>query len=149
MNRLWGVFRLSEMEIFLHKCRKITPYSFKTQKINPKPSIQLPYVRKYCNSNQTIWSDIITLFSDKWSTDSVYSKLKQDLKDKVSKLKDEILMQNDDVEKIGKVLEQNGVELFRNYSDGSAVVELYSQLKPSPHLALEVLFFVSIYSFCS
>lgn len=127
------------MEIFLHRCRKITPYSFKTQPRNPKPSIQLPFVRKYCNSNQRIWSDIITLFSDKWSSDSVYSKLKQDLKDKVSKLKDEILIQNDDVEKIGKVLEENGVELFRSYSDGSAVVELYSQLKPSPHLALEIL----------
>ncbi|CAI9778511.1 unnamed protein product [Fraxinus pennsylvanica] len=48
-------------------------------------------------------------------------------------------MQNDDVEKIGKVLEENGVALFRSYSDRSSVVELYSQLKASPHLALEIL----------
>lgn len=74
---------------------------------------------------------------NKWSSpdDSI---AKQEQKEKVSVLKDELFKYSGDAENIEKVLEEKGVPLFRSYYDGSAVVELLNQLASSPDLALQV-----------
>ncbi|KAI3473894.1 hypothetical protein Pfo_028081 [Paulownia fortunei] len=130
MKRVW---RISEVQ----KC-------LNTHNILTKPSGPIQFTRPHVtqtprnDGNQTTLPDIISLFSDKWSHNSAETISEKKLREKVSKLKDELLTQNEDVEKIEKVLEENGVSLFRRYSDGSAVVELLTQLKSFPYLAMEV-----------
>ncbi|EYU38120.1 hypothetical protein ABFS82_14G195500 [Erythranthe guttata] len=130
MKRVW---RISEFQ----KC-------INTRNIITKPSLPLQFIRHVTQSpgiddgKHTTLSDIVSLFSDKWSRNPAETILKKNLREKVSKLKDELLTQNEDPEKIEKVLEENGVALFRIYSDGSAVVELLFQLKSFPYLAMEV-----------
>ncbi|CAK9135843.1 unnamed protein product [Ilex paraguariensis] len=79
---------------------------------------------------QSAFPKIIELFADKLSL--------EDLRNKVSILRDEVLRNCEESDKIERVLEENGVSLFRSYSDGSASIELLKQLDSWPHLALEV-----------
>lgn len=65
--------------------------------------------------------------------------LAEELKEKVADLRNEIVAHKQDVEKIEKVLEEKGVDLFRRYSDGSAIVQLLNQLRCFPSLAIEVI----------
>lgn len=88
-------------------------------------------------TSQTVWPNIISLFLNKWgSPDDLTTK--QDQRDSVSVLKDELLTYSGDAENIERVLEEKGVPLFRTYSDGSAVIELLKQLTSSPDLALQI-----------
>ncbi|XP_016454426.2 pentatricopeptide repeat-containing protein At2g30780 [Nicotiana tabacum] len=86
-------------------------------------------------SSQPAWSQVFALFADRWS--HADSLVKQDLRERVSHLRDELLACNGDAEKIERILADRGVLLFRRYADGSAVVELLKQLKSSPQLALQ------------
>lgn len=96
------------------------------------------------SSSQYVWPNVIGLFSGKWNYSD--SLLANDLRDKVSKLRDELVMHSGDVENLHKVLEEKGVSLFRKYRDGSAVVELLTQLSSSPQLAIEVHFLTPLIS---
>ncbi|XP_051143458.1 pentatricopeptide repeat-containing protein At2g30780 [Andrographis paniculata] len=89
------------------------------------------------NATPLLSSHIIALFTNTRTSETQH--LNEDLIDEVSKLKDQILDQNDDVDKLDKILQEKASPLFRMYSDGSAAVELLKQLKPFPRLALEVL----------
>ncbi|CAK9175869.1 unnamed protein product [Ilex paraguariensis] len=85
---------------------------------------------------QSALPKIIELFADKLSY--VDTRAMEDLRNKVSVLKDEVLRNCEESHKIERVLEEKGVSLFRSYSDGSASIELLKQLDSWPHLALEV-----------
>lgn len=142
MKRAW---RVTEF----HKCLLIK------QNIITKPSIPVQFIRHLTqtpaiNRNQTTFSDILFLLTEKGSPNPEETIEKRNLREKVSELKDQILTQDEDVEKIEKVLEENGTALFRIYPDGSAAVELLSQLKSNPYLAMEVNCFpnLGIVFFC-
>ncbi|KAK4441718.1 Pentatricopeptide repeat-containing protein [Sesamum alatum] len=138
MKRVW---RVSEFRI----CRKITVSSLNTLSTITKPAVPNQFIREHVtqtphsNGSQTVLPDIISLFSDKWGYNTAETISKEILREKVSKLKDEVVDQKDDPEKLEKALDEKGVSLFRRYPDGSAVVELLTQLKPFPYLAMEVL----------
>ncbi|XP_055823181.1 pentatricopeptide repeat-containing protein At2g30780-like [Solanum dulcamara] len=87
------------------------------------------------SSSQSAWPKLFTLFADKcYRFDSLVN---QDMRKKVSHLKDELLAYSGDAERIEKLLADRGVLFFSSYADGSAVVELLKQLKSSPRLALQ------------
>ncbi|KAL0418788.1 UNVERIFIED_CONTAM: Pentatricopeptide repeat-containing protein [Sesamum radiatum] len=138
MKRVW---RVSEFR----RCQTITVSSLNTLSTITKPSVPNQFIREHVtqtshsNGSQTLLPDIISLFSDKWSYNTAETISKEILREKVSKLKDEVVGQRDDVEKVEKALDEKGVSLFGRYPDGSAVVELLTQLKPFPDLAMEVL----------
>ncbi|KAL3649092.1 hypothetical protein CASFOL_005495 [Castilleja foliolosa] len=133
LSKMRRVLRVSEFQKCINAhCRIINP-SVSTQ-FNRHHVTQTPRF----NANQSRPSDFTSLFSDKWSPNPVDAISKQQLRENVSQLKDELLIQSEDVEKIEKVLEGNGVALFRKYSDGSAIVELMTQLRSFPSLAMEV-----------
>ncbi|KAL3827889.1 hypothetical protein ACJIZ3_016691 [Penstemon smallii] len=145
MNRLWKVSEFAQAEHFLfQKCRKINPPSLKAHKLITKSLFPIQCLREYetqapsTDSSKTYWSNMIAFFSDRSSSSSAETMAKTDLIRTVSKLKDDILRQNDDAVKIEKVLEEEGVALFRRYSNGDAVLELLTQLKHYPYLATEV-----------
>ncbi|KAL3626042.1 hypothetical protein CASFOL_029591 [Castilleja foliolosa] len=109
-----------------------------------KPSFSAQFSRQHVtqthrvSANHTTPPDFTYLFSDNWSPNPQDTISKQKLRDEISQLKDELLVQSEDVEKIEKVLELNGVALFRKYSDRSPMVELMTQLSSFPSLAMEV-----------
>ncbi|XP_073155853.1 pentatricopeptide repeat-containing protein At2g30780 [Henckelia pumila] len=144
MKRVWGLSEFAQAEQFLLKCRNIAYDSLKTRKIIVKSSISARFVREYVtqtpcsSSSQTVWSSIISQFLDKCGTRSAESKADKYLREKASELREEILSHKDAMEGIERVLKEKGVSLFRRYTDGSAVVELLTQLKSFPVLALEV-----------
>ncbi|KAK4365179.1 hypothetical protein RND71_016537 [Anisodus tanguticus] len=86
-------------------------------------------------SLQPAWPQVFSLFADRWS--HADSLVKQDMKERVSHLRDELLAYSGDAEKFEKILADRGVSLFRRYADGSVVVELLQQLKSTPGLALQ------------
>ncbi|XP_027116282.2 pentatricopeptide repeat-containing protein At2g30780 [Coffea arabica] len=86
---------------------------------------------------QIVWPNIAPLFLNKWRSPGD-STAKQDQRDRVSALKEELLKYSGDAENIERVLEEKGVPLFRTYYDGSAVIELLKQLASSPDLALQI-----------
>ncbi|CAH9112125.1 unnamed protein product [Cuscuta epithymum] len=95
--------------------------------------------QSYCassSSSQYVWPNIVGLFAGKWSYGD--SLIMNDLRDKVSELRDELVMHSGDVEILHKLLEEKGNPLFRKYHDGAAVIELMRQLGSSPQLAIEV-----------
>lgn len=112
----------------------------------PPPSIARG-VAGEAHSSPPAWPQVFALFADRWS--HADSLVKQDMKERVSHLKDELLTYSGDAGKIEEILADRGVSLFRRYADGSAVVELLNQLKSSPRLALQVIFFLYVICYVS
>lgn len=79
---------------------------------------------------------MIGLFSDKHS--ELDLRVREELRGKVSQLRDELVPSGDDSDMVVRVLEEKGESLFRSYSNGSAFVELLKQLSSWPYLALQV-----------
>lgn len=143
MKRVWRIksdAAAAQSELsFLHRTNP-------TKKPLPNPTLlaRTSAQRFYSSqSNQcpnNSFPNIVGLFADKWSYNPD-SRAREDLCTKVSRLRDELLFNADSSDRIVRVLEGLGEPLFRGYSDGSAFVELLKQLRSSPSLALEVMFF--------
>ncbi|KAL6502834.1 hypothetical protein OROHE_024002 [Orobanche hederae] len=128
MRRAWRVLKFEKYRNAHHIITKPSvPTQFNRQHVTQTPRT---------NVNQSTLFDMVSLFSDKFGHSETIANEK--MRENVCQLKDELLDQSEDVEKIEKILEENGVALFRKYSDGSAVVELLTQLKSFPILAMEV-----------
>ena len=103
-------------------------YCFATRDLNPHHS-----------GKSTFPTNLLSLFADKLAPSD--SSAKEDLRNKVTRLKEELVLSFEDSEDyVFRVLEEKGASLFRSYSDGSAFIELLKQLSSWPHLALEVFF---------
>nr|POE64767.1 pentatricopeptide repeat-containing protein [Quercus suber] len=101
-------------------------YGFASRDLNPHHS-----------SKSTFPTNILSLFVDKLAPSD--SPAKEDLRNKVTRLKEELVLSFEDSEDyVFRVLEEKGASLIRSYSDGSAFIELLKQLSSWPHLALEV-----------
>ncbi|XP_047957636.1 pentatricopeptide repeat-containing protein At2g30780 [Salvia hispanica] len=109
-----------------------------------KPSAPIRFICQ--DTTQTPSSDgkgtdfglLASLFQDKLICKRAEVNWKNDLKETVAELRDEILAQKD-VEKIEKILEEKGVALFRRYADGWAILELLNNLDRVPSVAMQVL----------
>ncbi|MCD7447790.1 hypothetical protein HAX54_034776 [Datura stramonium] len=131
MKRVWRIPDAFHIEAILRRssenCRKIARGSTSTFWVRGLAGEAL--------SSQPTWSQVFSLFAGRGSPAD--SLVKQDMKEKVSSLRDELLPYSADAEKIEKILSDRGVSLFRRYADGSAFSELLKQLSSSPGLALQ------------
>ncbi|KAL6563842.1 hypothetical protein OROGR_002801 [Orobanche gracilis] len=128
MRRVWGGLNFEKCRNAHHIITKsLVPTQLHRQYVTQTSSTDV---------NQSALFDMVYLFSDKFDHSETIAKEK--MRENVCQLKDELLDQSEDGEKIEKILEENGVTLFRKYSDGSAVVELLTQLNSFPVLAMEV-----------
>lgn len=138
MQRVW---KFSEFEKFL----KIARFSLYTHDRITKPLIPIRFICQnatpapHADESQVPLSYLASLFSNKWSDNVTETITRKILREHVCKLKEELLRQNEDVDKIVQVLVEVGVPLFQRYPNGSAVVELFNQLRDFPSLALEVI----------
>lgn len=137
MKTVWRIHDVLQKEAVLQKfssCYTIGRGSANTLWIRglaSKPS---------SSSKPAAWPHVFTLFADRRSPAD--SLVNQDMREKVSHLKDELLAYSGDAEMFEKILADKGVSLFSRYADGSAVVELLQQLKSSPGLAVQVILFL-------
>lgn len=139
MKRVWKISDVAQAEVLVHRSSaklkiKATPLPSLTRASNSrfKREIYSP-TRSLCPN---AFPNIIGLFTDKLSPWDL--KAREDLRHKVSQLRDELLVNVDDSDGIIQVLEEKGISLFTIYSDGSALVELLNQLRSWPQLSLEV-----------
>ncbi|CAM8931484.1 unnamed protein product [Rhodiola kirilowii] len=91
------------------------------------------------HSSSDLFSKVIGLFNEK-DSDLNYADMEKRkiLVRKVEALRIEVLKCGDSIDDVTRVLDEKGVELLSEYPDGSAGVELLSQLSSEPVLALEV-----------
>ncbi|KAL8522850.1 hypothetical protein ACS0TY_012982 [Phlomoides rotata] len=137
MKRVW---KFSEFE----KCLKIARSSLYTHDRIAKPLIPIRFICQnatptpHADENRASVSYLASLFTQKLSYNGAEMIPRKSLNEEVCKLKDGLLKQDGDVDKIGGVLEEFGAPLFRRYPNGSAVLSLLTQLRAFPSLALEV-----------
>ncbi|KAM0007778.1 putative pentatricopeptide repeat-containing protein PPR5 [Helianthus debilis subsp. tardiflorus] len=81
-------------------------------------------------------SDLYGQFADKWTYAEV--RAKEELIEKVSLFRDELMKNVKDEYTFENLLEVEGSNLFKMYSDGAALIELLRLLESSPHLAIKV-----------
>ncbi|KAK6940888.1 Pentatricopeptide repeat [Dillenia turbinata] len=142
MKRVWKLSELSQLELlFINNSPKP-----KTLKV-PKPTISsitsssnLNLIRHICSETQYSSSprrfpDIVGLFSKATHLDVI---AEQELKQKVLSIRDELVLNRDDYDRVFRVLEERGRALFNSYSDGSAMVQLLKLLRSWPHLSFEI-----------
>ncbi|KAI3696353.1 hypothetical protein L1987_79367 [Smallanthus sonchifolius] len=88
------------------------------------------------SSSKAAISDLYGQFADKWAYADV--RAKEELIKKVSLFRDDLMKNMKDECSFEKLLEVEGWNLFKLYSDGAAFVELLGLLESSPHLAIKV-----------
>lgn len=84
-------------------------------------------------------SDLYGQFADKWAYAEV--RAKEELIEKVSVFRDELVKNVKDENSFEKLLEVKGWKLFTMYSNGAALLELLRLLESNPHLAMKVIDF--------
>ncbi|CAN4104853.1 unnamed protein product [Withania somnifera] len=139
MKRVWRIPDAFQRESILQKFSEdYTKLSSSCDTI-ARASFNTLWVRglsgKGPSSEPPAWPQLLNLFADRWC--HADSLVKQDMRERVSHLRDELLAYSGNAEKIEKILADRGDLLFKRYADGSAVVELLKQLKSSPELALQ------------
>lgn len=140
MKRAFKISDAAQAELL---CRHRSPTVFLTLATFPfglinSPVCRLARLQTHTSAPLNLFPSIIPLFSDKLS--QVETKARQDLNEKVSLLRDELVQHVGDFDKVTGLLEEKGDSLFRRYFDGSAFIELLKQLMSWRHLAIEVLF---------
>ncbi|KAM7521540.1 hypothetical protein LguiA_011442 [Lonicera macranthoides] len=150
MKRVWKISETAQAELFLlhHRCsskpKTLTSplLSNKNNNNNFTRSSSRRFIRySYLQSSSTTtesFSNIINLFVDRDKWMHANARARENLNNKVSELRDELLQTVEEGEEFFSVLEEKGDSLFRSYPDGSALVELLKQLDSCPQLALEV-----------
>ncbi|KAF4357685.1 hypothetical protein F8388_007221 [Cannabis sativa] len=145
MKRVWKISHLAQSQLLCHhgcfssaaKRKTPTPFAFPVNEFpnygfirdfnadtHPPPSSGFP-------------PEVIGLFSLNQShQDSTHW---EDLTRKVTQLRDELLMNDDDSDSAIRLLEEKGDSLIGNCAVGYPVVELLKQLDSRPRLALKVL----------
>ncbi|KAG2690315.1 hypothetical protein I3760_09G180400 [Carya illinoinensis] len=139
MKRVFKISDVAQAELFCFakpKTLTSSPFIFTlTKSSNHQLETRDLNVQTQRPSKPNFYS-IVSLFWDKLSPSD--SLAREDLRNKVTQLRVELVMNFEDTDKIASVLKEKGDSLFRSYSDGSACVELLKQLGSWPHLALEV-----------
>ncbi|KAK2990550.1 hypothetical protein RJ640_019830 [Escallonia rubra] len=138
MNRVWKLSDAVQAEAVLHRC-SAKPSKALATPFRPASLVKTPTRRLNVQTTPSpnVLGSIIDLFANKWNRSD--EKAREELSNKVAELRDELVGNLEEGGAMFRVLEEKGAPLFRRYSDGSAVVELLAQLRPLPHLALEVI----------
>ncbi|KAI7748359.1 hypothetical protein M8C21_012997 [Ambrosia artemisiifolia] len=126
------VFRISNIgaaksELLYSRCGFFTP------KFSTNPTTVSTATRSL---SSTAISDLYGHFADKWTYAEV--RAKEELLEKVSLFRDELMKNVKDECSFENLLEVEGWNLFKMYSDGAALIELLRLLESSPHLAIKV-----------
>lgn len=102
------------------------------------------WVSSESSSSKAI-SELYGQFADKWAYADV--RAKEDMFKKVSLIKDNLMKDVKDEDSFENLLEVEGLNLLKMYSDGAAFVELLRLLESSPQLAIKVknIFFLFFY----
>ncbi|XP_076896315.1 pentatricopeptide repeat-containing protein At2g30780-like [Bidens hawaiensis] len=87
------------------------------------------------SSSSKAISELYGQFADKWAYADVRSK--EEMFKKVSLIKDDLMKDVKDGDSFENLLEVEGLNLLKMYSDGAAFVELLRLLESSPHLAIK------------
>lgn len=127
------VFKISEM-LYCNR-RFSAPKSLMNPTTIPT-SIRSFSTEEYQFLSTTAVSDLYEQFAGKWAYAEV--RAKEELIEKVSVFRDELMKNVQDECSFYNLLEVEGWNLFKTYSDGAALLELLRLLESSPHLAIKV-----------
>ncbi|KAL7594466.1 hypothetical protein Lser_V15G31403 [Lactuca serriola] len=134
------VFRISEItaaksELLCCHRRFSVPKSLTNQTTIPTSTRWFSTEESHSLSSKTM-SDLYGQFADKWAYAEV--RAKEELIEKVSVFRDELVKNVKDENSFEKLLEVKGWKLFTMYSNGAALLELLRLLESNPHLAMKV-----------
>ncbi|KAL5561602.1 hypothetical protein UlMin_031349 [Ulmus minor] len=137
MRRVWKISEAAQADLrCFHgssaKTKTLKPFTFTLTK-TPNHS----FIRDLnADTHSSSRFSIVGLFRDNSPFQGV--RAGENLIKEVTKLRVELARNVDDPDEVIRVLEEKRDSLFRSYSDGSATVELLTQLGSQPKLALEV-----------
>lgn len=109
-------------------------HGFSNPKTTPSLATALSHHRNL-NSVPNAYSDLIPLFTAKSC-----SSAKEDLINKASILKNELIRESSDSARVLSILDDNSDTLIQRHPDGSVLLRLMNQLNSNPSLALQVHF---------
>lgn len=150
MKRVWKLSDAAQTELLLQRLQRhsskpktLPPLSVFTLTKSPNHS----FTRDLCApATHTVFPTLVRLLSETLTYPD--ARVRKDLTQTVSALRDELLENVDDLDKVFRVLDEKGLCLFRRHSNGYAFVELMKQLGSRPRLALEVATFVILFNLC-
>ncbi|MFS7992815.1 putative tetratricopeptide-like helical domain superfamily [Helianthus anomalus] len=127
------VFRISDIGSARSELR-----GFFTPKFPTNPTIIPTTTRRVSTESSSSKSilDLYGQFANRWAYSDVRSK--EEMIEKVSFYRDELIKNVKDENCFENLLEVEGWNLIKMYSDGAAFVELLKLLESSPHLAIKV-----------
>ncbi|KAL5860327.1 hypothetical protein ACOSQ3_001633 [Xanthoceras sorbifolium] len=138
MKRVLKISDAAQAELLHHLHRPKTPPPLLAVFTSTKSSNHT-FKRDHCaHAQNESFTRIIGLFNDILASPNA-AVVKENLTRKVSPLRDELLQNVEDLDKVLSVLDDKGLTLFRSHENGSAFVELLKQLGSSPHFALQIL----------
>lgn len=150
MKRVWKLSDAAQTELLLQRLQRhsskpktLPPLSVFTLTKSPNHS----FTRDLCApATHTVFPTLVRLLSETLTYPD--ARVRKDLSQTVSALRDELLDNVDDLDKVFRVLDEKGLCLFRRHINGYAFVELMKQLGSRPRLALEVATFVILFNLC-
>ncbi|KAI3505991.1 hypothetical protein L1887_28344 [Cichorium endivia] len=134
------VFRISDItaakaELLYCHHRFSIPKSLTSPTTIPTSTRRFSTEEQHSLSSKSI-SDLYGQFADKWAYAEV--RTKEELIEKVSVFRDELMKNLKDENSFEKLLENKGWKLFKMYSNGAALLELLRLLESNLHLAIKV-----------